>query len=306
MKRTATLASVSNRPQHGCHTPEAMEGLLKETEAWLRRAARMGAEIVAFPEVYPQLGSPDMYEAVEPHDGGTLPRVQELCRELGLYVVWPRFESRPDGCYNTAILVGRDGEVVGRYDKMFPTIGEIEKGILPGTTCPRFETDFGRVSMAICFDLNFREIRDELRPDPPEVVFFCSMYRGGVQLQEWALDLGCHMMSAIGGELGRLVDPGGQVLKLSTYESLLVHRVNLNKRQLHMDYNWEKMDAMLQQYGPQLTFEYYTQEGRFVVGYEGERDVDEILAEFGLEPINAYWSRARETRRRKLAERTAP
>lgn len=302
MRREVTLAGVSHRPQHGCHTPEAREALLKETEKWLRRAVSMGAEIVAFPEVYPQLVAPDIYAAIEPHDGGTLTGIRELCRKLGIYVIWPRFESRPTGLYNTAILVGRDGEVVGRYDKMFPTLGEMEKGILPGTTCPRFETDFGRVSMGICFDLNFMEIRDELRADPPDVFFFCSMYRGGIQLQEWALDLGCHVMSAIGAELGRLVDPGGQVLKLSTYEALITGRVNTNKRQLHMDYNWGKMDEMLAQYGPKLTFDYYTPEARYVIGYQGtDRDVDAVLAEFDLLPIKEYWARVRKMRGEKLA-----
>lgn len=303
MRRHAVLASVSKRPAHGCQTDEGSAALLQETEALLRRAANQGADIVAFPEIYPQLAAPDHYAAAEPHDGGTLPRLRELCAELRLYVVWPRFESRPDGLHNTAILVGRDGNVVGRYDKMFPTIWEMERGVIPGTDCPRFETDFGRVALGICFDLNFREIRDRLRPDPPDLFCFCSMYRGGIQLQEWALDLGCHVLSAVGTELGRLVDPGGQVLRMSTYEALLAHRVNLNKRQLHMDYNWDKMDAMLRAYGPRLTFEYYTQEARFVIGYEGEeRDVDEILAEFSLEPINAYWARVRGVRRAKLAE----
>ncbi|HOQ30592.1 MAG: carbon-nitrogen hydrolase family protein [Armatimonadetes bacterium] len=303
MRREVTLASISHRPPYGCHTPDAREAFLKETDRWLRRAKNMGAEIVAFPEIYPQIAAPDHYAAAEPHDGGTLPAIQALCRELDLYVIWPRYESRPTGLYNTAILIGRDGEVIGRYDKMFPTLGEMEKGVRPGTSCPRFETDFGRVSMAICFDLNFIEIRDELRADPPDVLFFCSLYRGGVQLQEWAIDLGCHVMSAIGTELGRLVDPGGQVLKLSTYETLLAARVNTNKRQLHMDFNWHKMDDMLARYGSKLTFEYYTPEARFVIGYQGtDRDVDEILAEFDLLPIQEYWARVRRTRAEKLAQ----
>src|SRR2546423_1585900 len=117
-----------------------------------------------------------------------------------------------------------------------------------------------------------------------DLLVFSSMYRGGIQLQEWALDLGCHVISAIAAELGRIVDPGGQLLKLSTYEALIAHRVNLNKRQLHMDFNWGKMDEMLERYGPKLTFEYYTPEGRYVIGYEGDdRDVDDILREFNLE-----------------------
>jgi hypothetical protein len=160
--------------------------------------------------------------------------------------------------------------------------------------------------MTICFDLNFMEIRDALRAEPPDLLVFSSMYRGGIQLQEWALDLGCHVISAIAAELGRVVDPGGQLLKLATYEALITQRVNLNKRQLHMDFNWGKMDAMLERYGPKLTFEYYTPEARYVIGYEGEeRDVDEILREFGLEPREDYFARARRVRQEVHSEHAA-
>jgi hypothetical protein len=303
MRRYATLASVSKRPEYGIKTPEDTTRLLDDTATLVQRAARMGADLVAFPEVYPQLRFPRPRTAhAEPEDGGTLDAIRRLAREHSLYLVWPRYERTRDGrLYNSAVLVGRAGEVVGRYHKMFPTIGEMEEGILPGTACPVFETDFGRVALIICFDLNFAEIREELRPQQPDLVIFSSMYRGGLECQTWALDLGCHVLTAIGAELGRLADPGGQLLRVATYEALLCQRVNLNKRQLHMDNNWDKTDAMLAKYGPDLTFEFYTQEARFVVGWEkGDRDVDEIVREFGLEPIADYFARSRRVRRETL------
>jgi hypothetical protein len=201
------------------------------------------------------------------------------------------------------VLVDRAGTVVGRYHKMFPTIGEMEAGVLPGRDCPVFETDFGALALVICFDLNFAEIRERLRPRRPDLVVFSSMYRGGLECQNWALDLGCHVLTAIASELGRLVDPGGQLLRVSTYEALLCQRVNLNKRQLHMDNNWGKMDAMLARYGADLSFEFSTQEARFVIGWEKEdRDVDEIADEFDLEPIAEYFARSRRLRQQMMGE----
>ncbi|MCC6443175.1 MAG: carbon-nitrogen hydrolase family protein [Armatimonadetes bacterium] len=306
MRKYATLASVSKGAVGSCETPESMKQMLDDVTVYLRRASRMGADIVAFPEVYPQLRASNLYAATEPADGGSLPAIQERARELKLYIVWPRFERHPEGIRNSAVLVGRDGEVVGRYYKVFPTIGEIESGVIPGTRCPVFETDFGTVAIAICFDLNFIELRNMLREQKPDAVIFCSMYRGGQQVHEWAIDLGCNMVTAIAAELGRIVDRGGKLLEMATYESLIAHRINLNKQQLHMDYNWDKMDAMLEKYGSDLTFEYYTQEGRYVIGYEKEdRDIETILCEFGLEPKNDYFARARKVREEclKQAER---
>lgn len=305
MRKHATLASVSKWPDFSVATPEGAARLRDDTALLVRRAARMGADIVAFPEVYPQLNGPRPLTAhAEPEEGGTLETVRQLAREHRLYILWPRYERTRDGrLYNSSVLVDRAGEVAGRYYKMFPTIGELEQGVLPGTACPVFETDFGRVAAIICFDMNFAEIRDELRRQQPDLILFSSMYRGGLECQTWALDLGCHVLTAISAELGRLVDPGGEVLRVATYEALLCQRVNLNKRQLHMDNNWNKMDAMLERYGPDLTFEYYTQEARFVVGWErDDRDVDEIIAEFGLEPIHDYFDRSRRIRQETLGK----
>jgi hypothetical protein len=299
MRRYATLASVSKRPANGVATPDDTRCLIDDTAQLVLRAARMGADIVAFPEVYPQMACQASRPShAEPEDGGTLDAIRRIAHDHNIYLVWPRYERTRDGrIYNSAVIVDRAGQVAGRYHKMFPTIGEIEAGVVPGADCPVFETDFGRVALIVCFDLNFAEVRDALRDAQPDLVVFSSMYRGGVQCQEWALDLGCHVLTAITGELGRLVDPGGQVLQTATYEALLCRRVNLNKRQLHMDNNWDKMDAMLARYGSEVTFEYYTQEGRYVVGWErDDRDVDEVLREFGLELIGDYFARSRQVR----------
>jgi hypothetical protein len=173
----------------------------------------------------------------------------------------------------------------------------VEAGVIPRAEAPVIETDFGRVAMVICFDLNFLELRDALATRRPDLVVFSSMYRGGQQVREWALHLGCHVISAVSAELGMIVDPGVRVLEESTYEALVSHRCNLNKRQLHMDNNWGKMDAMLAKYGKDLTFEYYTREARYVIGYEkDDRDVDAILAEFSLERCADYFNRSRRVR----------
>jgi predicted amidohydrolase len=90
-------------------------------------------------------------------------------------LVWPRLEyDAARGIRNTAILIDREGSVVGKYDKMFPTIGEIERGIVPGTEAPVFETEIGRIGMLICFDLNIAEVRDSLKRGHPDIVVYAT------------------------------------------------------------------------------------------------------------------------------------
>jgi predicted amidohydrolase len=171
-------------------SPAGMDRLIKAAQLYIERAARMGADLVAFTEIYPQLALADPFHHPEPAEGGSLERVHELARQHKMIVVWPRLEYDPVRKIRyTSILVGRDGEVIGRYDKMFPTIPELEKGVIPGTVAPVFETDFGLVGLLNCFDLNFPEVRVALKQSKPDLVVFSSLYRGGLQAQALAYEL---------------------------------------------------------------------------------------------------------------------
>jgi predicted amidohydrolase len=302
-RRAVKVATVSHRPTSGVASPSDLDRFISQTAPWIERAARMGADLVAFPETYPQLAVPDPYHHAEPADGGTLPRVRELAKRHKLHVVWPRLEYDPDrGVRNCSILIDRGGEVVGRYDKMFPTVTELDKGVIPGTEVPVFETDFGRVAMLICFDLNFEEAHTPLVKARPDLVVFSSMYRGGLQAQALAFELGAFVVTSISAELGLVIDRCGRVLKETTYEALGVAPINTNSVALHMDFNWNKMDAMLAKYGPSVSFDYHTREAFYVVSFESVRDVAELVREFDLETADAYWARSR-SRRAEALER---
>jgi predicted amidohydrolase len=300
-RRPVRVATVSHRPSAGTDGPEGTDRLMKQAELYLQRAARMGADLVAFTEIYPQLALADPFHHAEPAEGGTLLRIRELARQHKLLIVWPRLEYDPvRKLRNTSILVGRDGEVIGRYDKMFPTIPEMHKGVTPGTIAPVFETDLGRVGLLICFDLNFPEVRVALKESKPDVVVFSSMYRGGLQAQALAYELRSFVITSIATELGLIIDRAGRIIKESTYEALAVAAVNTNGVSLHMDFNWNKMDAMLAKYGPALTFDYHTREAFFVIESTRDEDITAIVNEFQLESADDYFDRSRRVRRETL------
>jgi len=302
MSRYVTVGTVSHRPEAPY---EDVEARLAQAEVFAVRAARMGADIVAFPEIYPHMGVPNecMTEVAEVVPGKTTSFMADIAKRHNMYVIWPLLERAGARVYNSSVLIGRDGEVIGAYHKMFPTIGEMESGITPGIEAKVFETDFGRIGMAICFDLNFRPIMEGLAHNGAEVVFFSSAYRGGLQLRQWAHEFGYYMVSAVLGELGQIVDMSGTVLAESTYEAVAVARINLDRRLLHMDYNWDKMDAMLEKYGTGVSFQYYTREAKFTVASEmDDLTVDDLIAEFGLEEMNAYFLRAMSKRKQALED----
>jgi len=291
MSRYVTVGSVSHSPDPK-YNPDDPRPFFEMVEKYIWRAARMGAEMLAFPEVYPRPdGTPA--EVAEEIGGPTSSWAMEMARKHNLYIIWPMWEREGDTLWNSALLIDRQGELAGVYHKMNPTIGEIEDGIRPGEEASVFETEFGRVGICICFDLNFRNIMEGLRENGAELIFFCSMYRGGRQVRWWAQELGCYIVSAIGAELGQIVDITGWQLEQSTYEALITHRLNLNRRLLHMDYNWDKMDEMLEKYGTDISFDYVTQEAKYAIGSERKGlDIEAVIDEFGLLRLHAYWEKA--------------
>ena len=93
-----------------------------------------------------------------------------LAKKHNLYLVPGLVERDGPLIYNVAVLIGPDGNIVGKYHKVCPTGGEIEQGITPGHDYPVFETRFGKVGMMICFDGWYPEVARELSNRGAEVI----------------------------------------------------------------------------------------------------------------------------------------
>jgi hypothetical protein len=252
MSRYVTVASVSMSPR-GSFDGDP-KGLLDHAAQMMLRAKRFGADINRLSWVLRASRERGrVHGGDEPLDG-PIARVSRRAKRVGLYVVMPLYTARRQG-----LQLGRSSHPRARWSgpaKMFPTIGEMENGITPGTEATVFRTGFGKVGMAICFDMNFNEIMYGLGENGAEIVFFCSAYRGGLQLQIRAWELGAYIVSSVEGELGQIIDQSGMVLAESTYEALVTRRLNLDRRLLHMDGNWADGRDAGEVAG--VSFEYFT------------------------------------------------
>ncbi|MGA7303560.1 MAG: carbon-nitrogen hydrolase family protein [Rhodothermales bacterium] len=77
--------------------------------------------------------------------------------------------------YNTSLVVNPDGEVVGRYRKMFP-FRPYEVGITPGDQFLVFDVpDVGRFGLSICYDMWFPETTRTLAVMGAEVILHPSL-----------------------------------------------------------------------------------------------------------------------------------
>ncbi len=119
-----------------------------------------------------------------------------------------------------------------------------------------------------------------------------------------AVELGCYVVAAIGSDLGQIVDLTGRQLVESYFaQPVITREINLNRRLLHLDYNYGKMDEMLAKYGPDLTFDYVCPEARYAIGCEREGlDIEQVIDEFGLERRDDYFRRANAVQAAALVE----
>lgn len=274
------------------------------TQASLRKP-----DVIVLPEISAQLGYSGKNERLEKAEtvpGPTFDMVANLAGEHDCYIFFPLFRKDDNGnIYNSTVIISPQKEAAGIYNKMFPTVGELDQGVVPGTEAPVFDLPFGRAGCAICFDLNFSEVRDMLYKGKAEIVFFSSMYEGGLSLQIWAYELGAYVVLAHAGGFSQFVDITGKVLQKGdkAYEQIVTRELNLDRTVLHLDENHKKIEAVIAKYGNGIAIETIRPEA--VLTLESRMEdvtVEDICKEFGLETRREYFARARKKRQEMLGE----
>jgi predicted amidohydrolase len=191
--RRVKLATVNHRPRGTTSSQESRQRFVPFVE----QAAARGADIVCLPEGITAVGNGLSYaQAAEAVPGPTTEFLGDLARRLHVWIVAGLYERSGARLYNTAVLVGRDGKLVGRYRKMSLPDEEIEGGITPGSETPVFETDFGRVGLMICWDSSYPEVARALAAGGAEVILM--PIAGGVEslVQARAVENQVHIVAS--------------------------------------------------------------------------------------------------------------
>jgi len=220
----------------------------------------------------------------------------KVAKENNCYIVYSAVREMEDGTWrNSSVLINRTGDVIGAYNKNHVVIEETTvNGILCGRDAPVFECDFGRVAFAICFDLNFDELRLKYVEAKPDLIIFSSMYHGGLMQAYWAYSCRCHFVGAVAGLPSEIRNPLGEVVASTTnYFDYVVADVNLDCRLAHLDYNWPRLRALKAKYGPKVKITDPGFLGPVLVSSEDENiSVDKMISEFEIELLDDYMARA--------------
>ena len=152
--RPVAVFAVNLRPSGSKTAAENVERFAQAID----REVRGKADVILLPEGITVVGTgkkdPDMAETIP---GPTTARLGEVARSKHSYIVAGIYEREGPAIYNTAVLIDRGGNVAGKYRKVYLPREEVEVGLTPGSDFPVFQTDFGKVGLMICWDVQYAD-----------------------------------------------------------------------------------------------------------------------------------------------------
>jgi len=156
-------------------------GNLTIASSLLEDATRKGAQLVVLPENFAFLGADDSERLAAAESEGEGPIQAFLRDQAGARGIWlvggtvalrdEDDEHRGRRARSASLLLGPDGGVVARYDKIhlfdvgIPGSAESYRESAttqPGARVVSVQTPLGRIGMAVCYDLRFPALFDRL------------------------------------------------------------------------------------------------------------------------------------------------
>ncbi len=250
--RIVRLATIHHQP-----SGKSMRANCEEYAPLIATAAERKADLVVLGETVPYVGVKlKAHETAEPIPGPTTDYFGELATQHQLYIVLSLYERDQHLVFNTAVLIGPDGRLVGKYRKVCLPHGEVENGIAPGREYPVFETRIGRVGMMVCYDGFFPEVARELTNRGAEIIAWpvwgCNPQLAKARAAENHVYIvsSTYMNPKDGWMLSAVYDPFGKpVAQADEWGSVAMAEVDLSRPAIG-PYNLGDFHSMLNRHRP--------------------------------------------------------
>ena len=146
-------------------------GNLSEARRLIAKAAEQGARLVVLPEFFAIMGMNEQDKIKvreQPGEGPIQSFLSDIARHYKIWLVGgsiPLAASTPDKVLNSCLVFDEQGKRVARYDKIHLFSLELgnesydeAKTIEPGNQIVVVDSPFGRIGLAVCYDLRFPEL----------------------------------------------------------------------------------------------------------------------------------------------------
>ncbi len=159
------------------------ESTLCDTHANVKKACRFIAEagqqkadLVVLPELFStgyelSIVGPKLPDLVESIEGPTTTALCKAARDAHTNVIAgiALTHEIPNVPYNSSVIINRDGQLLGTYDKQHLWAGE-RAYFRSGSETPVWHLDFGNVGVMICYDMGFPEVARMLALQGAELI----------------------------------------------------------------------------------------------------------------------------------------
>jgi predicted amidohydrolase len=181
--REITIATVQMKPALG----ESEDNLVKMSDFVSKIASQQKVDLIVFPELVTsgyELGV-RFTELAQRIPGPTVNLMAQRAAEFGVYIAFGMVtkEKVESVLFNSAVLVGPEGEMLGSYNKVHLR-GEERMAFREGFRMPVVETEIGAIGLMLGWDLAFPEVARSLTLEGAELLCVLANWENS-QIEEW-------------------------------------------------------------------------------------------------------------------------
>jgi omega-amidase len=237
---------------------DSKDNNLSKAEKMIKKAVNKGAKIVVLPEMFNCPYDTSFFRSYAEEEGGhTFSRLSKIAKDEGIILIGgsiPEIESTTDRVYNTCYVFDSTGSKIGKHRKMHLFDIDVEGGqyfkesdiLSPGKSVTVFDTPYGKMGVAICFDFRFPELSRLMAYEGAKIIFMPGAFNMTTGPAHWeilfksrALDNQVYTVgvaparsydgSYISYGNSMIVDPWGKVVgRLDYEENILIEDIDLD------------------------------------------------------------------------------
>lgn len=217
---------------------------LQRAETLIREAAMQGAKFIVLPENFATFSAPDYLQFAQQEQaaqGAVRQQLSQLAKALDIYLLagtMPIFDQASQKCFATSLLLDDQGQQIAQYQKihLFDALVNDNQGAYQesaqyqhGDQVVCASTAIANIGMAICYDLRFPELFQQLRNLGANVLVLPSAFTYTTGEKHWqallqarAIETQCYVIAPNQGghhASGRstwghsmIVSPDGEIL----------------------------------------------------------------------------------------------
>ncbi len=269
------------------------EDILKTLESKLASLEKTAPDLVCFPEeVLISTGDRDN-PASDANNAAALELARQYAAKLHTNLVVSLEEpskAYPGKRYNTSCVIDRAGNVIGCYRKRYITFRAVQTGGLPGSKVVTVDTDIGKIGLAVCFDIGWREGWAELERQGAQLVVWPAAYHGGNLLNAYAAVHGYAIVTSVWSAESRVINSfGDTAAESSAWNDCVTAELDLGAEMFHFDHHTGVPEKLRAVYGDRVSVEIEPRGNLFTVSSnDPSLTVADVKKRFGLITYREY------------------